>query len=122
MLLDSNILIYGAEAGNPRLDAILNRSDLAIANVTQIETLGFHRLGEAERRCLEDVIARMRVLALDDSIVERAIALRSKRRMSLADAIIGATALVHRLPLVTRNVADFRHVDGLELINPFSEP
>ena len=49
MLLDSNILIYGAEGGEARLDAILNRTDLAVASVTRIETLGFHRLSEAER-------------------------------------------------------------------------
>ena len=41
MLLDSNILIYGADGGEPRLDAILDRTDLAIASVTRIETLGF---------------------------------------------------------------------------------
>jgi toxin FitB len=37
----------------------------------------------------------------------------------LADAIIAATALVHNLPLVTRNETDFKHVAGLRVINPF---
>jgi hypothetical protein len=46
MLLDSNILIYGANGTEPRLDAILARSDLSAASVTRIETLGFHRLSE----------------------------------------------------------------------------
>ena len=38
------------------------------------------------------------------------------------DAIIAATALVHGLRLVTRNVDDLKHIDGLEWINPFAEP
>lgn len=38
MLLDSNILIYGAQGGHPGLDAILGRTDLAVASVTRIET------------------------------------------------------------------------------------
>jgi predicted nucleic acid-binding protein len=42
--------------------------------------------------------------------------------MSLADSILAATALLHRLPLVTRNEADFTHVAGLEIINPFAQP
>jgi predicted nucleic acid-binding protein len=36
-----------------------------------------------------------------------------------ADAIIAATALVHDLSLVMRNINDFKHVAGLRIINPF---
>ena len=39
--------------------------------------------------------------------------------MGLADTIIAATALVHDLPLVTRNEEDFKHVTGLRVVNPF---
>ena len=119
MLLDSNILIYGAEGGEPLLDAILDRTDLAVASVTCIETLGFDRLSETERHWLEAAIARMLVLALADAVVGRAISLRQQRRMGLADAIIAATALEFGLPLVTRNVDDFKDIAGLEIINPF---
>jgi predicted nucleic acid-binding protein len=35
------------------------------------------------------------------------------------DAMIAATALVHKHTLVTRNVADFREF-GLALLNPFT--
>jgi predicted nucleic acid-binding protein len=42
--------------------------------------------------------------------------------MGLGDALIAATALVHQCPLVTRNVDDFKHVVGLEIIDPFAEP
>jgi predicted nucleic acid-binding protein len=42
--------------------------------------------------------------------------------MSLADAIIAATALEFDVPLVTRNVVDFKNVAGLTLINPFENP
>ena len=121
MLLDSNILIYGADSGEPRLDAILDRTDLAIASVTRIETLGFHRLSETERTWLGAAIQRMLVLPLTESVEERAIALRQERKMGLADAIIAATALVHGLTLVTRNVDDFKHIAGLDLSNPFAE-
>jgi len=119
MLLDSNILIYGADGGEPMLDAILDRTDLAAASVTRIETLGYHRLGETERAWLGETFARMKILALNDAVMERAIALRQECRMGLADAIIAATALVHGLELVTRNVDDFKHVTGLVLKNPF---
>ena len=76
MLLDSNILIYGANGEHPALDVILDRTDLAAASVTRIETLGFHRLSEIERRWLETTFERMKILALDDAVAARAIALR----------------------------------------------
>ncbi|MHB8519143.1 MAG: type II toxin-antitoxin system VapC family toxin [Limisphaerales bacterium] len=120
MLLDSNTLIYGASGEDPGLDAILDRTDLAAASVTRIETLGFHRLSEIERTWLEATFDRMKILPLDDAVAARAIALRQERKMGLADAIIAATALVHDLPLVTRNDQDFKRVAGLRVVNPFA--
>ena len=120
MLLDSNILIYGANGENPSLDAILDRTDLVAASVTRFETLGFHRLSEIERSWLETAFERMRILNLDDAVAARAIALRQEQRMGLADTIIAATALVHNLPLVTRNEGDFKHITGLRVVNPFA--
>jgi predicted nucleic acid-binding protein len=40
--------------------------------------------------------------------------------MSLGDAIIGASALVHQDTLVTRNTADFRWIPGLRLLDPLA--
>ena len=122
MLLDSNILIYGGKGEYPRLDVILDRLDLAVASVTLVETLGFHGLSAEERHWLEITFERMRVLPLDSFVVRQAIALRQQRRIALADAIIAGTAMVHNLPLVTRNTADFRGIPGLQLVDPFTSP
>jgi predicted nucleic acid-binding protein len=39
-------------------------------------------------------------------------------RLSERDAMIAATAMVHRMTVVTRNVADFE-VSGVALLNPW---
>ena len=57
---------------------------------------------------------------LDEILARTDLAAASDRNMGLADAIIAATALVHGLKLVTRNDADFRHIAGLEIVNPFA--
>jgi predicted nucleic acid-binding protein len=39
---------------------------------------------------------------------------------SAIDSLIAATALTHNMKLVTRNVADFKSIAGLEIINPWN--
>jgi predicted nucleic acid-binding protein len=59
-----------------------------------------------------------RVLAVDTVVAQRCAQLHVPDRRPERDALIAATALVHRLKLVTRNVADFEPMD-LDLINPW---
>ena len=64
-----------------------------------------------------------RVLPFDREIAEALGGLMARlekkgRVIGLADGIIAATAHVHNLTLVTRNVADFEST-GVRLLNPF---
>ena len=120
MLLDSNILIYTANQSAPEIEALATSADSAVASVTQIEIYGFTGLKPEEEAALNILFRRLTVHPLDAAVIERAIALRQEDRMGLADANIAATALVHDLPLVTRNEEDFKHVTGLRVVNPFA--
>ena len=120
MLLDSNILIYAANQSAPETEALVTSADNAVASVTEIEVYGFTGLKPQEKAALDTLFSRLTVHALDKAVVQRAIALRQGSKMGLADAIIAATALVHHLPLVTRNANDFKHVTELKLIDPFT--
>ncbi len=46
---------------------------------------------------------------------------RAGRPISVEDAQIAAIALAGRMPLATRNTADFELIDGLEVVNPWAE-
>ena len=121
-LLDSNIVIAAAAPEAEALRAELSAEPCVISIVTRIEVLGYHRLSAEEESGLLGFLSRVETHALDDSVAARAITLRQERKMGLGDAIIAATALVHGLRLVTRNVDDFKHIAGLELSNPFAQP
>jgi predicted nucleic acid-binding protein len=57
----------------------------------------------------------MTELAVDRVVAGRAGRIRRISRLPLADAVIAATAVEHRLVLVTRNARDFGAVRGLTI-------
>jgi predicted nucleic acid-binding protein len=120
MLLDSNILIYAAKEPMPEIETMVTSEENAVASVVQIEVYGFPGLKAEEKAALDVLFRRLTVHPLDTVVIEQAIALRQRRKMGLADAIVAATALVHGVPLVTRNVSDFKQVAGLKLVDPFA--
>jgi predicted nucleic acid-binding protein len=117
----SNIIIYAAQPEYGWLREFIAQHELVVSALSYVETLGYHRLTEAERRLLEEFFAVSFVLPISQPILDRAVALRQMRRMTLGDAIIAGTSLTHDLVLVTRNVEDFQWIAGLQLLNPFEE-
>ncbi|CAN2039143.1 hypothetical protein GMMP15_1080005 [Candidatus Magnetomoraceae bacterium gMMP-15] len=45
--------------------------------------------------------------------------IRRQHHIKLPDAIIAATALNLNLPILIRNVKNFKAISGIEIINPF---
>lgn len=74
----------------------------------------------SERTRLEAFFQAAVVLSVSSEVIDRAVGLRQLRRMSLGDALIAGTALVHDLELATHNTKDFDWIDGLTLIDPLA--
>lgn len=120
ILLDTNVFIYIAN-GTLSTD-IIARTDIGHASVTKIEALGFSAIPANELLLLTSLFNESYSVPLTDAIVDRAVQLRQARRISLGDAIIAATALEHTMQLWTANTEDFRHIEGLKLVNPTTQP
>jgi len=60
-----------------------------------------------------------RILPVDTAAAQRSAMLHVPQPQSLRDSLIAATALVHGMIVVTRNVAPFS-ASGVQLLNPWN--
>jgi predicted nucleic acid-binding protein len=112
VLVDTNVFIDLIRGARP---LISGRDRISYSVITRVELFA----GDADQeRHVRELLSPLDEILVDDPIAERAGRLRHDRRMKLADAIIAATALEHRLTLVTRNARDFQRVRGLKVRSP----
>ena len=107
ILVDSDVLVDHLR-GHRRFEG--GTDDLHVSAITRAEL--FAGKGSEERR-IRRLLAPMTDIPVDPAVAERGGRIRRGSRMRLPDALIAATALEHRLILVTRNARDFSGVKGL---------
>ena len=129
-LLDSNVLIPSL-ADDPATVPLVERlapRGVAISVVTYPETRQGtlrHPAPAPAQAALDGFLGEGPVLPPSLAVARRCAALREeptrqgKRvRARAFDPVLAATALEHRLRLVTRNLADFADIPGLSLYQP----
>jgi len=135
-LLDTNVISELRKAGDGRADtnvtawvAAQDATTFLISAITILElergVLSVQRRdpkqGGRLRKWLDNHVRPQfagRILPIDDAIATRCAQLHIPDRRNEADALIAATALVHNLSVVTRNVKDF-HETGVVVIDPW---
>ena len=90
---------------------------LFISMVTYAELHAGKSIWEQEeaRNKLREILSGMGIMPLDRNIAEQAGKIRAHYGLSLLDAVIATTALLHKMELATLNVKDFRNIHGLTL-------
>jgi predicted nucleic acid-binding protein len=124
-LLDTNTVIYLCNGGFP-VNAVNFLSKevqkgISLSIISEIELLGWNAQSEQETAILESFVAGSDVIQLTRPIVLKTIEIRKLRKIKLPDAIIAATAIVHNLTLISRNDSDFKKIEGLDYLNPFTD-
>ena len=136
-LLDTNVVseLRKVKAGraDPRVKAWVDSVDaatmfLSVMTVMELElgALLMERRGRRQgallRSWLETQILPAfedRILSADIAVVRSAAALHVPNLRPERDALIAATALVHGMTVVTRNVRDFEST-GVSILNPWN--
>ena len=136
LILDTNVISELRKAGDGRADGRVvawlsgvNAGTLYVSSITLMELeLGILRVerrdtpqGVMLRRWMEQHVLPEfagRILPVDAPVALRCARLHVPESRSDRDTLIAATALVHGMTVVTRNVADFEQT-GVALINPW---
>jgi len=133
-LVDTNVLseLRSRKRTDPNVGAWfdgLRASELYLSAVTILEielgTLSLLRKDPAQGKILRSWIDtkvlpsfKGRILPVDTEVALRCATLHVPNKRAERDALIGATALVHRLQVATRNVSDFEPL-GVATVNPW---
>ena len=135
-VLDTNVVSELRKARHGKADpnvvawaASVDAADLFISAITVMElelgVLAIERKdtpqGAVLRAWLEQQVLPEfsgRTLPVDTAVAQRCARLQSPDKRGERDALIAATALVHGMAVVTRNVSDFQPT-GVPLVNPW---
>jgi predicted nucleic acid-binding protein len=135
-LLDTNVISELRKAGDRRADASVvswisatQEATLFLSVITLMEVeLGVLRVERRDPRqghilrkwVQQDLLPQFnrRILPVTTDIAIRCAALHVPNPRPRHDALIAATALVHNMTVVTRDIADFEPT-GVQLINPW---
>ncbi len=135
-LLDTNVIAELRKAASPKVDQkvlawanSVSTASLFLSAITVLEletgTLLVERRDPAQGAVLRTWLNTHvlptfpdRILPVDTAVAQRCARLHVPDPRSDRDALIAATALVHGMIMVTRNIEDFAPT-GVELLNPW---
>lgn len=115
VVLDSNILIglYNTTIIVTELETV---EEIFVSSITIMEIFALAGMSVEEEKVLKILLKRIVVIPVSYKIAEHAGRLARTRRIGKADLLIAATALELGLPLMTRNVKDFKKISGLKIV------
>jgi predicted nucleic acid-binding protein len=135
-ILDTNVISELRKAKSGKADpkvvawaSAINADELFLSAITILELeMGVLQVerrdslqGNLLRSWLDNQVLTAfdgKILVIDAAVAQRCARLHVPDRSSERDALIAATALVHGMTIVTRNVTDFA-TSGVDLINPW---
>lgn len=112
-IADTNFLIYLHE-GNKIIEPFIEY-DFGISFISEVELLGYNKISKSEETKLNQLISDCFVIEWNSKIKEQTIQIRRNYNLKLPDAIIAATSMAYKTPLVTADKS-FSKIEELDLI------
>jgi predicted nucleic acid-binding protein len=123
-LWDTNTAIYYLQQqfslpAEKFMDEVTKESPPCISVITEIELLCWKTATPQDLAILHGFIQNAVVIELERPVKLKTADIRRNHKIKLPDAIIAATAVAYDLILITHNVADFKNIESIHVIDPF---
>lgn len=112
-LADTNFIIHLNE-GNILVEPFLDYN-FGVSFITEIELLGSFSISKTKKSLLNDILKDCEIFEMNDTIKQMCIKLRQQYKIKIPDAIIAATAIIYKVPLITSD-RDFEKIKEIDLI------
>lgn len=122
ILCDTNIFIEIYRNNKTIIESVkqIGQQNLAVSDVTRAE-LFFGARNKKQLDAIHKDMEKLILLPIDSVISEMSVKLVEdyslSHKLSLPDAIIGATAIYYKIELYTLNVKDFRFLNEIKLFS-----
>ncbi len=120
ILCDTNIFIEIYRGNNSIIDILqtIGQQNIAVSDVTCAELL-YGARNKNELQIIRKDLNKLTILPIQTDISALSVELVEKfslsHNLSLPDALIAATALIHDIELYTMNTKDFRFLKNIKL-------
>lgn len=120
ILCDTNIFIEIYRDGLDIIQTVksIGQHNIAVSDVTCAELL-YGARNKKELQTIRKDLNKLTVLPIDTDVSTMAVELVEKyalsHKLSLPDALIASTAIIHNIELYTLNLKDFRFLDKVKL-------
>ena len=120
VLCDTNIFISAFNGRQDTIDQLdkIGLDEIVLSAVTVMELFQGMRDKEELAR-MKKKIKYYDIIQIDEAVSEKAIEFieiyKLSHGLNIPDAIIGATAVVHQIPIYTYNIRDFDFLPGIIL-------
>jgi predicted nucleic acid-binding protein len=123
ILIDTNIFIdhlRNHKQAVSYMQSLVGKDNVFFSAITETELLvGTENNNTEKRKLLLRLLYQWKKVSVANPLAKKAGDLAREHGMSVPDAIIAATALQEDAALITRNVKDFRKVEGIEIKTPY---
>jgi tRNA(fMet)-specific endonuclease VapC len=118
-VLNTNVLIYYSKNESDVVSLIEKiyeaNKPVYISAVTEAEFFSYASLVDEEVESIEAFLKTVFIVPFESRLARLSGFILRTYKLELADSVIAATALFTDSVLVTRNVVDFKKIDGLRL-------